>query len=130
MVDEIHRQLDSCKWLYLRELSEPEENALRIVLEEAKPGSPEDIEIVGTIIKGTRPIESDQSCQLFEAMWPNYVAYSVRNESYTSWDESEEWEGNSFRIYSKSHFLNYVAKGTFASNEYPGPLQHYSFLCL
>jgi hypothetical protein len=130
MSDELRQQLDACKWLYLRELNEPEDNSLRIVLEEAKAGPPQDFEILGKVIKGTQPIESDSTCQLFELAWPTYVAFSVRNETYTTLDESEQWEGKSFRIYSKSHFLAFVANATHASDAYPGPLKHYCLVCL
>jgi hypothetical protein len=99
-------------------------------LEEARPGPVEDREILGVEVKGSRPIESDESCQLFELIWPNYVAYCVRNESYTQWDPTEVWEGQQFRIYSKSHFRDYVEKDTFASDKYPGALQHWSLICL
>jgi hypothetical protein len=124
-------EIDSCKYLYLRELWEPEENTLRIVVEEAKAeGPPEDIEILGKVISGTRAIESDESCRLFELVWSSYVAYCVRNESFTSWDDSEQWEGNLIRLYTKSHFRDYVGRDTFASDEYPGPLRHWCVLCL
>jgi hypothetical protein len=124
-------EIDSCKWLFLRELGEPEENTLRIVVEEAKAdGPPEDLEICGKVIQGLGSIESDETCRQWELVWPTYVAYSVKNESYTSWDDSERWEGNSFRLYSKSHFLDYVAKDTFARDGYPGPLKHWRLVCL
>jgi hypothetical protein len=123
--------IDDCNYLYLRELGEPEENVLRIIVEEARAsGPPEDIEILGKVISGTRPIESDESCRLFEFIWPSYVAYSVCNELYTSWDDTEVWEGRLFRVYSKSHFRDYVAKATFASDDYPGPLHHWCLVCL
>jgi hypothetical protein len=127
----MREQIDDCKYLYLRELREPEDNTLRIVVAEAKAdGPPEDIEILGKVISGTRAIESDESCRLFEVFWPSYVAYCVRNESYTSWDDSQVWEGRLFRVYSKSHFRDYVAKDTCSSDEYPGPLRHWCLLCL
>jgi hypothetical protein len=131
MSSDVRDEIESCRFLFLRDLTEPEENTLRVVIEEAKAdGPPEDIEILGKIISGSRPIESDESCRLFELIWPSYVAYTVRNESYTSWDESEEWEGNLFRLYSKSEFRDYVSRGTFATDDYPGPLQHWSLVCL
>jgi hypothetical protein len=123
--------IDSCRYLFLREIGEPEDNALRIVVEEAKAdGPPEDIEILGRIVRGTRTVESDESCKLFEVVWPSYVAYSIRNELFTAWDDSERWEGRLFRIYSQSHFRDYVARATFASDQYPGPLRHWELLCL
>jgi hypothetical protein len=124
--------INACKYLFLRECREPEENTLRVVVEEAKAdGPPENIEVLpGKVIRGTVAIESDPGCQLFELVWPSYVAYGVRNESFTSWDDSEVFVGRHFRVYSKSHFRDYVARGTFATDEYPGPLEHWCVVCL
>ena len=44
------------------------------------------------------------------------------NKAYGTNDDSEVSTGRHFRLYSKSRFLDYVAKATFASGEYPGPL--------
>jgi len=124
-------EIDACKYLSLRELAEPQDNTLRVVVEEAKADGPaEDWAILGHLVPGTRAIESDPSCRLFEVVWPSYVAYCVRNELYTSWDESEAWEGRLFRVYTRSHFRDYVARDTCASDEYPGPLRHWCLLCL
>jgi hypothetical protein len=127
----VRDEINACKYMFLRECWEPEENALKVVIEEAKAdGPPKDLEVLpGKIIRGTVAIQSDPSCQMFELLWPSYVAYCVRNESYTSWDDEEVFEGRHFRVYSKSHFRDYVARGTFATDEYPGPLQHWSVVC-
>jgi hypothetical protein len=91
----------------------------------------EDIEILpGKVISGTRAIESDATCRAFELVWLSYVSYSVRNESFCTLDKEERWEGRLFCLYSKSHFLDYVAQATFASADYPGPLQHWGVNCL
>jgi hypothetical protein len=122
--------INACKYVFLRECSEPEDNKLLIVVEEAKAdGPPEDIEILGKVIKNTVPIVSDPSCQLFELFWPSYVAYGVRNESFTTWDDTEVFEGRIFRVYTKSPFRDYVSRATFASDEYPGPLKHWGLAC-
>ena len=54
--------INACKYLYLRELWEPEENSLRVVVEEAKSdGPPEDIEVLpGKVIRGTLCESSDE----------------------------------------------------------------------
>ena len=44
-------------------------------------------------------------------------------------DESEEWKGGRFRVYSRSKFLEFVAAGTFADGLYPGAFEHYEILC-
>lgn len=131
MNDQICDAINTCQYMFLRECAELEENMLRLVIEEARAdGAPQDIEILpGKVISDLVPIESDASCQLFELVWPSYVAYCVRNESFTSWDDSEVFKGRHFRLYSKSHFRDYVARGTFASDDYPGPLKHWCVVC-
>ena len=39
------------------------------------------------------------------------------------------FSGRFFRIYSKSTFLDYVSRATFASEQYPGPLSHVGLIC-
>lgn len=117
---------------FLRKIEEPKDNSLRLVIEEAKSdGPPEDIEILPDKVNcGLWPIESDSSCPAFELVWPWYVAYSVRNESFCALDKEEVWEGRLFCLYSKSHFLDYLARATFASDDYPGPMRHWGVNCL
>ena len=57
----------------------------------------------------------------FAVFWRLYVGYTVLNESYASVDEEELGEGVRFRIYSKSRFIDFMSRATFASDEYPGP---------
>jgi hypothetical protein len=128
----VREAIDACEWLYLREIGEPKDNTLRLVVEEAKAdGPPEDVEILpGRIMSGTRAIESDATCRAFELVWRTDVSYSVRNESFVAPDDGEVWEGRLFCRYSRSHFLEYVARATFAGADYPGPLQHWGVNCL
>ena len=125
-------EIDSCKFLHLRYLGEPEDNALRIVIEEAKAdGLPQDFEIApGQVIGDTRAIESDETCRTFELFWSSYVAYPVRNESFCALDDSEVLEGRLFCLILKSHFLDYVSRATFARDDHPGPLHHWGINCL
>jgi hypothetical protein len=124
-VPEDFAEIDSCYSLFLREISEPRANSLLLLIEEASV-LPEEIAVAvgGTELTGCHPIRPVEGSRLFELIWDRYVAYSVRNESYVSRDESEEFSGRFARIYSKSHFLDYVCRATFARSEYPGPLQH------
>jgi hypothetical protein len=117
-------EIDSCHSLFLREITQTSEHALRLLLEEAfvLPGEAT-VKVCGVEIKG-HPVKSIEGSRLFEVVWDNYVAYSVRNESYVARDESEEFSGRFALTYLKSHFLDYVSRATFACNEHPGPLQH------
>lgn len=124
-------QMDSCQYLYLSEISEPRDNCLRLLIEEATALTGEvDTEIAGPAITRICPIESTESSRLFEMIWDDYIAYSVQNESYASTDEGEVFTGKRIRVYSKSNFLAFVKQSTFATDEYPGPYQHVQVVCL
>jgi hypothetical protein len=118
-------EIDSCYSLLVREITEPRENSLRLMIEEAFL-LPEEVTVAvgGTEITGGHPIRSVEGSRLFEIIWDFYVAYSVRNESYVARDESEVFSGRFARVYSRSHFLDYVSRATFACNEHLGPMQH------
>ncbi|HUT08968.1 MAG TPA: hypothetical protein VMY42_00590 [Thermoguttaceae bacterium] len=124
-------QIDSHRYLDLSHIDEPEENVLRLIIEEARTGGPaDDIHIGGKVITGLTSIETTDNCAAYEIRFDSYVGYSVRNESFTSRDEYEEFSGRLFRIYRKSRFLDYVRAATFASADYPGPFVHYGIICL
>ena len=128
-------ELNAGEYLYLRELSEPQDNALRIVVQEAVSnrakaaplkisGSP------GTFFEGDSwPIESTDSCRTFVLHWPRYVAYLVTEECAGSGGnyEDEIFVGKLARVYTKSHLLAFLARDTGGHFE---PLQHYKIVCL
>jgi hypothetical protein len=124
--------LDSAKYLYLRSLSEPRDNSLRLIVQEA-------VDVDGPvalnapafseILTNVRPIESTEHSNTFELSWAHYVAYLVTEECAGSTGEyhDEVFSGNLFRIYSQSHFLEYLARDTGGHSE---PVQHYKIVCL
>jgi hypothetical protein len=124
---ELTQMIDSCYTIFVRGVSEPDENALRLVLQEAEKSS----EIVshkigGTIIENLHSVEPTERSRTFELTWKQYIAYSVRNESFAAPDDESEVRasGRLFRTYSKSHFLDFVSHSTIASDQYPGPYTH------
>jgi hypothetical protein len=122
----IFAEINSCEYFFLRSITEPEENILRLIIEEAGAGGPPvPLKIGDTVLGEGIPITSTGDSRLFEITWNDYIAYSVRNESYatTADDEKVAW-GKRVREYSKSRFLDYISQATFASAEYPGPFQH------
>jgi hypothetical protein len=124
-------EIDSCKNLFLVEISEPEINSLRLLISEGRVSEREETwDIAGVPLPGIRSIDITAQSAHFEVFWPRYISYAVRDESYCSWDKEEEWAGSSFRVYSKSKFLDFVGNGTFATSEYPGPFKHYEIVCL
>ncbi len=92
----------------------------------------EEVEINGHIIKSVRKIVTDKKHPIINIYFETYITYSVRNESFTSWDDYEVFEGKTFRVYKKSRFLDYIKSSTFAldacGDVYP-PLVHYGIVC-
>lgn len=125
-------QIDSHEYLYLVEVSEPDVNVLRVVIDEARASKTEtrDLEVGSVKLSKLQPIVSEESSHRYEIVFGSYVAYSIRNESYVVMDKSEVFTGRLFNIYSRSHFLDYVRASTIASNNYPGPFVHYGINCL
>ena len=125
---ELTQIIDSCYTIFVREISEPQENVLRLVLREAEVRS-ETVshKIGGTVIESLHPVEPTERSRTFELTWKQYIAYSVRNESFASRDDNSEVRasGRLFRTYSKSHFLDFVSRATIASEQYPGPVTHF-----
>jgi hypothetical protein len=126
LVDQINRHT----YLLLAEIGEPNDNVLRLVIEEARASDlVEDVVIGDVTIPDTRAIISDDLCFAYEIIFGSYVSYSVRNESYTPEDRSEEFTGRLFRSYTRSRFRDYVSVATFATDDYPGKLIHYEVVC-
>jgi hypothetical protein len=131
-------QLNAVQYLYLRELSEPRDNSLKIVVEEAIVNNSgfvksELLELpeLALIRESASPIESVEGCKMFELHWKRYAAYLVTEELVGSNAENgyddERYSGRVLRVYSQSHFLAHVARDTGRHIE---PLQHYKLVCL
>jgi hypothetical protein len=126
---------DSVKYLYLRELTEPRDNSLRLVVQEAvvNPGgvisSHPKVPELEKLLKDASPIESTDACRSFELTWKRYVAYLVTEECVGSCgrQDEEEFTGNLLRVYTKSHFLEHLERDTGGHNE---EILHYKLICL
>jgi hypothetical protein len=121
--------IDSCYSIFVRQIFEPHENVLEVVVQEAAVGSESvSVKLGAASIEGKR-IESNESSRIFHLRWNHYIAYGVRNESFVTADDSETLvAGRLLRIYSKSTFLEYVSRATFASHEHPGPYAHFEIV--
>lgn len=127
--------LNSVKYLFLRQLSEPRDNSLRLIVEEAvanrsaAPSAKTDDREIAKILTETSPIESVGGCKTFELFWPQYVAYLVTEElvgSSGSYDD-EIYTGRLLRVYTKSHFLDYLSRD---AGGHIAPILHYKLVCL
>jgi hypothetical protein len=128
----LHAEIDSCKYLYLREVGEPRDNQLRVVVEEAGTNpAPESRTITGVTFSELHAIESTENSRLFEVIWDHYIAYNIMNESYARVDEYDVAQsGRLMKTYSRSRFLDYLALASIASEDHPGTFIHYGLLCL
>jgi hypothetical protein len=136
---DVARQIDECRYLYMRGLHEPRDNKIRFLVEEAGLQAPRPVPgdaapgSVAALFEDAQPIESDSSSRLFEIVYEEYISYTVSNESYSKYPEPPEvFTGNLFRIYSCSHLLEMTRKTTYAGDEHPGPgpLEHHQIPCL
>ena len=135
----VARQIDECRYLYLRGLHEPRDNKIRFLVEEAGLQAPRPAQEVAppdsiaALFKDAQPIESDSTSRLFEIVYEEYISYTVSNESYSKYPEPPEvFSGNLFRIYSWSYLLVMTRKTTYAGDDHPGPgpLEHHQIPCL
>jgi hypothetical protein len=126
-------EIGSQQYLYLTSIGEPEENALRLVIEAARVQTNAQPVDSALPARGEgHPIIVDETAPAWEVVFHGYVSYAVFDESYAlPAVHDEQWSGaNLFRTYSKSRFMEYVRSATLADDEYPGPLAHYEIICL
>ena len=130
-----YQALNSVKYLFLRQLSEPRDNSLLLVVQEAienRLGAPSvhaDDPELSQILTNTWPIESVEGCKTFELTWKRYATYLVTEElvgSAGDYDD-EQYTGNVLRIYTKSHFLDHLATDT---GGHIDPIVHHKLICL
>ena len=132
--DEIVSLLNEAKYLFLRNISEPTENSLRLVVEEAiadhtqKISTPDPTSPFAEIQKGASPVKVVEGCRKFELQWGRYVAYLVTEEVVGSGGShrDEIYTGKLFRQYTTSHFLDLLARDTGGHFE---PILHYKLIC-
>jgi len=133
-------RIRSCDYLYLGSLTEPSVNALKVVLLEAKAGPPIDADILASepdpvlrsILVGSREIDHFPGCRRFELVWESYVGYSIVNESYSNAEPDTTVAVGArglFVEYTRSQYLDYLSKASFASPEYPGSYRHWALYC-
>jgi hypothetical protein len=120
------------RYFYLHSLVEPETNSLRIFIDRCKVSKQsEEIEIGKDIISDVHSIEVDEDLPIVQLDFDSYVSYSIINESFTVLDDYEIFEGNSFRIFKKSRYLDFINKGTIAKDVFSDEeYVHYEIVCL
>jgi len=118
---------------FAREISEPAEHVLRVVIAESSLAPAKEIQLPGTTASFTgRTLFIDKSTPSVMLEWQRYVAYSVENECFgkaDSWDSALRPLDAMLQTRKESAFLNYVSEATFASDNYPGVLTHWQLFC-
>src|ERR1700689_3310431 len=80
---ELMNVIDSCSSLFLRDIGEPEENVLRLVLHEGKVSAQsESLEIAGAKIDGLHRLYTGTDSRLIEWVWRKYGERGVTNGAY------------------------------------------------
>jgi hypothetical protein len=129
-VNDAIADINSCAYLFLSNIQELDHNGLRLIVEEGRlAGDPQPLRVGETVLSNCTPIAITDQSRAFEIVWKQYVAYSVLNESFASVDDQDRYEGTRFRVYSKSRFIDYISRASFACPEYPGPTQHHEVAC-
>lgn len=113
-------------YLYLTGMGEPQDNTLALRIEE---GRVSEVSVPIENFAIGHPIKANEQSAAYAVYFRGYVAYAVRNESYAASDPADEYTGRRAQIFTRSKFLEFVRAGTFATDEYPGPVAHYSFVC-
>jgi hypothetical protein len=121
--------INQVQYLYLRSSSEPTDNSLRIIVEEASSSDARASSLSERSVTRYRPIESTEISRTFELYWKHYLAYLVTEECVGSCGkyDDEVYTGKLLRHYAKSHFLNHLARDT---GGHMTALRHYKFICL
>jgi hypothetical protein len=134
--DELFIRMNQVDYLFLRSLAEPGINQLEMVVDEAvvieeKRGKLNSSSLpseLAFLYKDSAPIETTEGCMAFRLYWKRYAAYLVTEECVGGCGdyEDEVYKGERLRLYSKSHFLEHLARDTGAHTE---PLLHFKVVC-
>jgi hypothetical protein len=131
---EVASLLNQANHLFLRQITDRQNNSLRIVVEEAIVDaseiilSPDPTSPFSQILDETHPIRSSEKCNAFVLEWDHYVASLVTEEVVGSGGShnDETYTGNLFRLYSQSHFLDHLFRDT---GGHARPIAHYKLVC-
>ena len=127
----LFEKFNECSYLYLREISEPRDHSLRLVVEEAKAGGGRKATRFGYAKPmGLSTIQPTSGSRSFEVLFNSVIEYLVTNVSDAAAHPGDNYEGTLLRIYSNSQFLDSVRGRMKADAENPGAFQHYAVICL
>lgn len=124
------------QYLFLEQLTSGLDMSLTVVINEGyvsdKCINTEDpLPSLNKVLKDSREVIADNTTPLYQIHFNSYLTYSVIDESYDHGDKYNIIAGKEefYCIFSRSHFLDFISKETFATHEFPGPFQHYCIAC-
>ncbi len=119
--------------IFLTDLFEPRDNSLVLEVKDSVTSEiKEDLLVGDKIISGLRRVSINQNGVNFKIHFKSYVAYHVMNESFINFNKDEEYEGGKFSKFckfSKSNYLDFILKETYANEMFPGELKHFGLYC-
>ncbi|MFM8494384.1 MAG: hypothetical protein ACKOEM_02510 [Planctomycetia bacterium] len=103
------------------------QDGLRVIVAEGFVGDQtEDLQIGDHTIKDLRSINVSDKSRRFEILFPQFVAWQVVNESFTSFDEYEIRDDmGKLQSLSRSAYFDYVNENHGWYKDVIGPAKHY-----
>jgi hypothetical protein len=123
-------QINKHSSIYLSNISESEENCLRLIIEEGsfvgdgKPMDPFMREVLGLA-----STDEASNC-IYEILFNNYICYAVLNQSYVIAQENSNCQDDIFGCHSQSNYLHYVKQHSQLALAQSDSLKHYKLKCL
>ena len=62
--------------------------------------------------------------------FPSYITYSVTYDDYTLWDEDAVFQGESFRLYQQSSFMDSFIRSSCLEKTIIESMHHYGIHCI
>ena len=99
---------------------EPEENSLRVLIDRCNANNTKGfVKITDEVEIEAPSIDVDNNLPILQLDFETYVVYSIIDESFTVTDDYEISDGNLFRMFSKSSYLDFIKTGTIAEDINP-----------
>lgn len=119
--------INNSKYWYLQDLKYTDELVVRIA-EGIESEDEQDIIIGGENLARARAVDITGQSKVIEIIFAHVLAYNVTDESYTEWDDEEQFKGLVFREYTKSHYLNFLSNHTLIEKLEGGNYSHYALV--
>lgn len=129
----IYEKDGSACFPFMIKLNDEIDNCLKIIISLPRTGEnkfKEENTAVASLLENCTELVPDYD-KIYEICFERYVMYQIKNESFTFFDDAEQFEGDYLRIYKKSKLLNNI--GLFTDYELAqifldGEAKHYGII--